>query len=122
MPTRRQTLTGFAAAAAPLSFSQTMSQAAAAGHTFDLSDPNDVIAAYARMRGNLDGTPGMWWYRGNVFAKRDGDVAVRVLKIEGSVSTVWSSATTASSIRSWPRPDILSILRRMKLPMSGSIP
>ena len=62
MPTRRQTLAGLgglSAAFAPLP----ISQALAAGHTFDLDDPNDVVSAYARMRGNLDDTPGMWWYR-----------------------------------------------------------
>ena len=79
MPTRRQTLAGITAAFSPVP----VSRALAAGHTFDLDDPTDVVAAYARMRGNLDGTPGMWWYRGNMFAKRTEDVAERVLIIEG---------------------------------------
>lgn len=79
MPTRRQTLAGLTAAFSPLP----ISQALGAGHAFDLDDPNDAIRAYARMRGNLDSTPGMWWYRGSMFAKRTNDVAERVLKIEG---------------------------------------
>lgn len=79
MPTRRQTLAGLTAAFSPLPVSQAM----AAGHAYDLIEPDDVITAYARMRGNLDGSPGMWWYRGNMFAKRTDEVAERVLKIEG---------------------------------------
>lgn len=80
MPTRRDTVLGMGLAG--LAGATLRTPALAAG-SYDLSDPGDVITAYARMRGNLDGTPGMWWYRGNMFAKRDNDVAQRVLKIEG---------------------------------------
>lgn len=80
MPTRRTALLGFGAAG--IATPGIGSTAAAVGR-YDLSDPKDAITAYARMRGNLDGTPGMWWYRGNMFAKRDNEVAERVLKIEG---------------------------------------
>lgn len=81
MPTRRDTVLGMGLAG--LAGTALRTPALAASGSYDLSDPNDVIAAYARMRGNLDGTPGMWWYRGNMFAKRTNDVAQRVLKIEG---------------------------------------
>lgn len=81
MPTRRDTVLGMGLAG--LAGAALRTPALAASGSYDLSDPNDVISAYARMRGNLDGTPGMWWYRGNMFAKRDNDVAQRVLKIEG---------------------------------------
>lgn len=81
MPTRRDTVLGLGLAGITSAIAQT--PARAAGHTYDLSDPNDAVTAYARMRGHLDGTPGMWWYRGNMFAKRDNEVAERVLKIEG---------------------------------------
>ncbi len=79
MATRRDSLMGIATA---LSLAP-MSRALAAGHTYDLSDPNDVITAYARMRGHLDGSPGQWWYPGNMFAQPADDVAHRVLVIEG---------------------------------------
>lgn len=81
MPTRRDAL--LSAGGAGLSGAMLRTPAFAAGGTYDLSDPKDAVTAYARMRGNLDGTPGMWWYRGNMFAKPTNDVAVRVLKIEG---------------------------------------
>ena len=84
MPTRRTALFGFGVAgAAGLAVPALQNAALAAVGRYDLSDPVDVVEAYARMRGNLDGTPGMWWYRGNMFAKRPDDVAERVLKIEG---------------------------------------
>lgn len=81
MPTRRDTFLGLGLAG--MAGAALRTPALAAVGAYDLSDPNDVIAAYARMRGNLDGTPGMWWYRGNMFAKRNTEVAQRVLKIEG---------------------------------------
>ncbi len=81
MPTRRNALMG--AGIAGLSGTVLRSPALAAAGMYDLNDPADAVTAYARMRGNLDGTPGMWWYRGNMFAKRRDDVAQRVLKIEG---------------------------------------
>lgn len=81
MPTRRDTVMGLGLAG--VAGAALRAPALAASGSYDLSDPNDVIAAYARMRGKLDGTPGMWWYRGNMFAKRTNDVAQRVLKIEG---------------------------------------
>ncbi len=81
MPTRRDTVFGLGLAG--LAGAVTGSPARAAGHGYDLSDPDDVVTAYARMRGHLDGTPGLWWYRGNMFAKRSDEVAERVLKIEG---------------------------------------
>ena len=79
MTTRRQALAALTTAVPAIAADALF----AAGHNFDLSNRDNVIAAYARMRGNLDGTPGMWWYRGNFFAKRAGEVAERVLKIEG---------------------------------------
>lgn len=81
MPTRRDALV--TAGIASLSGAMLRSPSLAAGGTYDLNDPQNVVTAYARMRGNLDGSPGMWWYRGNMFAKRSDDVAERVLKIEG---------------------------------------
>ena len=81
MPSRRDTI--FGAGVAGLSGVLLRTPALAVGVAYDLSDPKDVVTAYARMRGNLDGSPGMWWYRGNMFAKRADDVAQRVLKIEG---------------------------------------
>ena len=80
MPTLRTALFGFGAAG--LGASALQNTALAAVGRYDLTNPVDVVEAYARMRGNLDGTPGMWWYRGNMFAKRPDDVAERVLKIE----------------------------------------
>jgi hypothetical protein len=81
MPSRRDTVLGLGLAG--LTGAAVHAPALAAGRGYDLADPNDVVTAYARMRGHLDGTPGLWWYRGNMFAKRADDVAVRVLKIEG---------------------------------------
>lgn len=81
MPTRRDAL--LSAGGAGLSSAFMRTPVLAAGATYDLDDPSDAVTAYARMRGNLDGTPGMWWYRGNMFAKRSDEVAQRVLKIEG---------------------------------------
>lgn len=81
MPTRRDALLGVGVAG--LSGAMMRAPAFAAGGAYDLDDPKDVVTAYARMRGNLDGIPGMWWYRGNMFAKRTDDVAERILKIEG---------------------------------------
>ena len=41
------------------------------------------VAAMARIRARADGEPVLWWWHGDVFGKRPGEIAKRLLRING---------------------------------------
>ena len=48
--------------------------------TVSLTEP---VAAMARIRARADGEPVLWWWQGDVFGKRPGEIAKRLLRITG---------------------------------------
>ncbi len=49
----------------------------------DLTNPANKLELYARMRGNADGELALWWWKANVWAKMNDDVAKVVALVEG---------------------------------------
>ncbi|MEQ1800759.1 MAG: DUF1838 family protein [Gammaproteobacteria bacterium] len=45
--------------------------------------PAGPVAAMARIRARVDGEPVLWWWQGDVFGKRPGEIARRLLRITG---------------------------------------
>ena len=43
----------------------------------------DPVAVLARIRARMDGEPVLWWWQGDVFGKRPGEIAKRLLRITG---------------------------------------
>ncbi len=43
----------------------------------------EPVAAMARIRARADGEPVLWWWQGDVFGKRPGEIAKRLLRITG---------------------------------------
>lgn len=43
----------------------------------------DPVAVLARIRARMDGEPVLWWWQGDVFGKRPGEIARRLLRITG---------------------------------------
>lgn len=43
----------------------------------------EPVAAMARIRARMDGEPVLWWWQGDVFGKRPGEIAKRLLRITG---------------------------------------
>lgn len=84
--TRRQTFAVLGGAAGVLAASPTP----AASGEFDLTDPPTRTRAYVRLRGRLDGHKTFMPYRGTIFAKPEGEVAVPVFDVEGFS---WTKAT-----------------------------
>lgn len=48
-----------------------------------LTDPANKLEVYARMRGNADGELALWWWKANVWAKMNDDIAKIVCLAEG---------------------------------------
>jgi hypothetical protein len=48
--------------------------------TASMTEPVPVMA---RIRARLDGEPALWWWQGDVFGKRPGEIAKRLLRITG---------------------------------------
>ncbi len=53
------------------------------GASIDLTDPANKLELYARMRGNADGELALWWWKANVWAKMNDDIAKVVALVEG---------------------------------------
>ncbi|MEO7386896.1 MAG: DUF1838 family protein [Gammaproteobacteria bacterium] len=45
--------------------------------------PAEPVAAMARIRARLDGGPVLWWWQGDIFGKRPGEIARHLLRITG---------------------------------------
>jgi len=45
--------------------------------------PAEPVAAMARIRARTDGEPVLWWWQGDVFGKRPGEIATRLMRITG---------------------------------------
>ena len=48
--------------------------------TISASQP---VAALARIRARSDGEPVLWWWQGEVLGKRPGEIAKRLMRING---------------------------------------
>ena len=67
-------------ATAALATSTTIIKPASA---LDLTDPQNKLETYARVRGNADGELALWWWKANVWAKMNDDIAKVVALVEG---------------------------------------
>jgi hypothetical protein len=56
----------------------------------DVTNPQDKLDAYVRLRGRTDGKPAYMWYRATIFAKVEGEPGVPIFNVEGCA---WSRAT-----------------------------
>ena len=82
----------------------------------------DPVAVLARVRARLVGEPVLWWWQGDVFGKRPGEIARRILRIEGigfnrlrrlpdglwessmSEAGYYIDATTGALLDTWTNP------------------
>lgn len=87
-PNRRVSL-GLLAGAAGMA----ASSPGAAAARLDLADPRTRMEAYLRMRARLDGVKTFMPYKGTIFGKPEGKVAVPVFDVEGFS---WAKATRLS--------------------------
>ena len=76
---RRTVLGGTAAAAVAGS----MGRARPISAALDLTAPENKLEVYARMRGMGDGELSLWWWKANIWAKPNDDVAVKIALAEG---------------------------------------
>lgn len=58
-------------------------KASRVGASIDLADPANKLELYARMRGNPDGELALWWWKANVWAKMNEEIAKVVALVEG---------------------------------------
>lgn len=79
MTLSRRTVLGSTAAAAMGS----MTVSGPAQAALDLSNPANKMEVYARMRGMGDGELSLWWWRANIWAKPNDEVAVKIAIAEG---------------------------------------
>ncbi len=80
MTLTRRTLMGGAAAGAALSGIGSGDPAQAA---LDLTAPENKLEVYARMRGMGDGELSLWWWKANIWAKPNDEVAMKIAIAEG---------------------------------------
>jgi len=80
MTLSRRTLMGSAAAGAALGGTASGRSAQAA---LDLTAPDNKLEVYRRMRGMGDGELSLWWWKSNIWAKPNDDVAVKIAVSEG---------------------------------------
>ncbi|MGB1876519.1 MAG: hypothetical protein ACPHGY_06280, partial [Rhodospirillaceae bacterium] len=50
---------------------------------YDFTDPYDWLTAYAKVRGRLDGSVGLYHYVAHVYGIPDGDIAQLMFRREG---------------------------------------
>lgn len=74
--TRRSALAATAVAA-------TTGLTAKSASALDLTKPANKLEIYARIRGNADGELALWWWKANVWAKMNDDIAKVVCLVEG---------------------------------------